>query len=35
MEWLSAILMPILLFLVGGALLADAFVFFSTGNPLF
>ena len=35
MEWLSAILMPILLFLVGGALLADAFVFISTGNPLF
>ena len=35
MEWLSAILMPILLFLVGGALLADTFVFFSTGNPLF
>ena len=35
MESLSAILMPILLFLVGGALLADAFVFFSTGNPLF
>ena len=35
MEWLSGILMPILLFLVGGALLADAFIYFSTGNPLF
>ena len=35
MERLSGILMPVLLFLVGGVLLADAFVFFSTGAPLF
>ena len=35
MERLSGILMPVLLFLVGGVLLADAFVFFSTGDPLF
>ena len=35
MEQLSATLMPLLLFLLGGALLADAFVFFSTGKPLF
>lgn len=35
MERLSAILMPVLLFLVGGVLLADAFLFFSTGKPLF
>ncbi len=35
MERLTAILMPVLLFLVGGVLLADAFVFFSTGAPLF
>ena len=35
MERLSATLMPLLLFLLGGALLADAFVFFSTGKPLF
>ncbi len=35
MERLSGVVMPILLFLLGGALLADAFVFFSTGAPLF
>ncbi len=35
MERLSGVVMPILLFLLGGALLADAFVFFSTGDPLF
>jgi len=35
MERLSATLMPVLLFLLGGVLLADAFLFFSTGKPLF
>jgi threonine/homoserine/homoserine lactone efflux protein len=35
MDKLSAVLMPLLVFLIAGALLVDAFLFFTTGTPLF
>ena len=34
MEKVSAVVMPILLFLIGAVLLVDAVMFFTTGNPL-